>query len=87
MSVASMAQNPWGSVSNPATSRAAVRAMAMRTAFWKNTDRRSAWPRSRCHHRYGAGAVAYQKRAGDTSTEAFRPCTAMSAAVPMVSAA
>ncbi len=85
--VASVAQNPWGSVSTPATSRAAVRARAMRTAFWKNTDRRPAWPRTRCHHSIGARALAYQKRPGVIRTAACLPCTARSAAVAMASAA
>ncbi len=85
--VASIAQNPCGSVSTPATSRAAVRARAMRTAFWKNTERRPACPRSRYHHRTGAQVVAYQNRPGSSSTEVCRPRTARSAAAPMASAA
>ncbi|EST18985.1 hypothetical protein [Streptomyces roseochromogenus] len=34
----------------------------MRAAFWTNTERRPAWPRSRCHHSSGAQVLAYQKR-------------------------
>ncbi len=41
----------------------------MRTAFWKNTDRRPAWPSARCHHSIGARIVAYQKRPGGSRTE------------------
>jgi hypothetical protein len=86
VSVASIAQNPCGSVSTPATRRAAVRARARRTAFWKNTDRRPAWPRTRCHHRDGGVAAAYQKRPVGTSSAVLRPRTARSAAMAKSSA-
>lgn len=82
VSMPSSTQNPCDRSSDPATSRASARPVAVRTAFWKTTERGVRWPAIRTHHSRGVDAPAYQNcSSGSPGIDRRRPVARDTAAL------